>query len=68
MGVTMAGTAFGISFLVNRFGPQLANVPGFKFISNVEKDGLLESSVGIILLSMVAMFVGRMLGIISRTQ
>lgn len=62
-GAVVAATAFGASFVVNRMGSQLAGIPGFKFISEIEKNGFMESSIGLIILVLLSMAVGRMVGV-----
>lgn len=58
MGVVSAITAYSASFLVNR-APQLASIPGFKFIANVEQQGLMESSAGLIVLEILTQMIAR---------
>lgn len=62
MALVTAGTAYGASFAVNRLGSQLAAIPGFKFLSEIEKQGVVEASVGVGLLSLLSMMVAKWVG------
>lgn len=60
-GVVMAATAYASSFLINRAGSQVASLPGFKFIANIESQGVMESSLGLILLEILTQMIARRL-------
>ena len=61
----MVGGAFVISWLVNQFAPQLNAVPGFKFIASIQNEGILESGLGILIVSILSRWLARMAGISS---
>jgi hypothetical protein len=64
LGGTVALSAYGLSFIVNQWGTQLAAIPGFKFISKVEMDGPIEASLGLILVVLISLWFGRMFNFI----